>query len=213
MTLGEPPRRHVRQGRHVARDRAFTQRVTRPVGLRWRPWRSWRLGGTSIAGYRIIERWHWPRCCDRFMIFDRSPLLRGSAPAALRACPRCLCRSSVSLRNRGRMGFAHYIRPPPLGGSPIAARRGPGLSCSVYPTSGCELEAGGPKDAGVTAEASVTSWVKLLISATRLTAKPPASSLQPSAPSRFTAARAGQPLSTEINVPGGRPCCVMGKAT
>ncbi len=28
-------------------------------------------------------------------------------------------------RNRGRMGFAHFIRPPPLGARPIAARRGP----------------------------------------------------------------------------------------
>jgi hypothetical protein len=55
-------------------------------------------------------------------------LLRGFAPAALTGLPHGFCRSSVlslALQYRGRMGFAHCIRPPLLGSRPIAARRGP----------------------------------------------------------------------------------------
>ena len=53
---------------------------------------------------------------------------------------------------------------------------------------GWGLKAGGPKDAGVTADTPVTHWVQLEMSATRWIAKPPASSVQPSAPSRMSGA-------------------------
>ncbi len=53
--------------------------------------------------------------------------VQGLRPYGLAAYPRALSGLGfvARLRNRGRMGFAHCVRPPPLGARPIAARRGP----------------------------------------------------------------------------------------
>src|SRR4051812_19474048 len=78
----------------------------------------------AIMAFSISSLAEAPDCCQGRCPYGPS----GPTPRALSGFD-----FSAALRNRRRIGFADYIRRPPLGARPIAGRRGPRRNVGALP--------------------------------------------------------------------------------